>query len=151
MVEVISEYLYKIISRDILMSEKKEPKGIGGWLLIPTITLLFSTFLFTWISFFLFLSLIFLSFSLYNFVLMIITLILLGLTLASIILEFQKNKLFPRMAILTLAAGFLLPIILNVILGDYSDVSLGASGTAIWIVYFLVSKRVKNTFVKTFN
>jgi hypothetical protein len=68
-------------------------------------------------------------------------------------LFYQKRRDFPRWAIAFLAANFLLDAAIQQMMLQYVptypsfDAFVSLSAAAIWIPYFLISKRVKQTFV----
>jgi hypothetical protein len=126
---------------------KKKIEGIGGWLILPTIGLFFSGLVWV-LSFFIWGFLVIKEFSLYNLTFFLISIILGFLTIYTLILEFKKKKEFPQWVIITLVAGVVATLILSVFDGQYSDLISSIAGAAIWIWYFSVSVRVKNTFVK---
>lgn len=130
---------------------KKGPKGIGGWLILPTI------------GFFLFAVLY--SFSGVGGILMMLFspegtkpsfwityLLALVLGIFAILLlvkEFKKKKQFPKWAIIYIWMNFIISFVLVIMdKGTYGISFWGLFWAVIWSWYFSVSKRVKNTFVK---
>jgi len=127
---------------------KKKVKGIGGWLILPTIGLFIGAFVWL-IAFFLYgyISL-FEGFSKIDLAYFLSATIMSFLTIYSLILEFKHKKEFPMWAIYTMWAGVFVTIFLSILDGDYSDLFATLAGTILWSWYFSVSIRVKNTFVK---
>lgn len=127
--------------------KKRNIKGIGGWLIIPTIGLFLGAFV--WVALFLLYSIIILlgESDLLAISYFLVSLIMSFLTIYSLVLEFGRKKEFPKWITITYISGFLATIILSLVDGDFSDVYGSTLGTIIWVWYFYVSVRVKNTFV----
>ncbi|RLG12249.1 hypothetical protein DRN73_03225 [Candidatus Pacearchaeota archaeon] len=127
------------------MKKKKEKiKGIGGWLILPTIGLILGAILMIYSTFIIFINIykpgvetLFVIYGAYTF-----------LIIYSLILEFQYKKEFKKMIIITLWAGILFTIIIGALTGDYSGLFTSMIVASIWTAYFLKSERVKNTFTK---
>jgi len=141
----------------------KGPQGIGGWLILPAIGLILGPILIC-ISFSEFLSeevqqaaresasiAAYVNVVLGGQVVLLLILIVTGL------LFFSKNKAAPNFYIFLLVAGVVFSIV-SYVVGtdtgikevteeDLRGIRRSISGAMIWIPYFLVSKRVKNTFV----
>lgn len=154
------------------------PKGIGGWLILPIIGLFASPvkYFFSFINdFYPYLNkeawdqidaipydvdpLFFKGFIIYE---------LVGNTIFALIFPivllfylFSKSSLFPKLMIFCFISNFLLLILdeatiyflLPELYSSYETTNLkeiirGFLGMCIWVPYFIVSKRVKNTFVK---
>jgi hypothetical protein len=90
----------------------------------------------------------------------ILNLGLLGLSILAVSLFFKKRRAFPRVAIAFLAAGVSV-LVLDLLAvrmipmaaaqpdaSDLRDLFQAGIGAAIWIPYFLQSKRVRATFVQ---
>ena len=107
----------------------KGPKGLGGWLILPIIGM--------------FLSILIISFEILSYtddlLVVILDLAIILLTAYTLYLIFNKKKKAKTWTIIT----FVIYLALNVMNYQFPYVI----GNFIWIVYFLVSKRVKNTFV----
>ena len=129
-------------------SKKKKIEGISGWLILPTIGLFISAFMWVFSIFAWIFLLIFDEFSLYNLTFLIISIVLAFLVIYSLVLEFKKKKEFPQWVTITLLAGVISTLILSIFDGEYADLVTSVISAGIWITYFSVSKRVKNTFVK---
>lgn len=127
---------------------RKEYEGIGGWLLLPTISFFIIGIL--WLFCFIMYGIAIFSpeGNLNDFVTFLVSIPLTGLSIYSLVLEFKRKKLFPRLAIITLWVGAIATIILSLVDKDYSEVGGGVIGAALWTWYFCSSERVKNTFVK---
>ena len=126
--------------------KKKSPKGIGGWLLIPTIrvmielviallcVVLMGIYLFTAPDIFM----------------LIMFLVSIGATCLLFYvlkLEFKKKKEFIRWSIRLLWIEFIFLILVSFVDGDFYSLFGGLIGLLIWKNYFEKSKRVKNTFI----
>jgi len=144
------ELLLKQKGDSFVLEEKKKEKikGIGGWLLIPTIGLILGAIGFP-IAVIFYLYLIFsqgLAFwGWYSFIS-----ILIGgsLIIYCLILEFKHKKEFPKWLIITFWLSFVLGTVLYLLEKDYFGLLASAVWPGIWTWYLLVSKRVKNTFVE---
>ncbi len=125
----------------------KKPKGIGGWLILPTIGLFIAAIV--WVFVFIISGLFFLSgeAEVYDLMMLLMAPVLAGLSIFSLFLEFKKKKEFPKWIIVTLWVGVVSTILLSIVDGDYSDNFSVITGSIIWTWYFSVSKRVKNTFI----
>ncbi|HCL57362.1 MAG TPA: DUF2569 domain-containing protein [Spirochaetia bacterium] len=157
-------------------SHSSEPEGIGGWLILPAIGLCLAPFRIL-LSFIkdtlptfsdeIWIPLTQESSSVYHPLwkpLLIAEaasdILLMAIGIVNLILFFQKKKFFVKMIIITLISTFLFNI-LDIFLvslipqafslvkaeGLYGIVRSFLAG-AIWIPYFLISKRVKNTFTE---
>ncbi|MDP4012460.1 MAG: DUF2569 family protein [Candidatus Nanoarchaeia archaeon] len=127
--------------------QQSGPKGIGGWLWIPTINL--------------FLIAIIWSFNAFIYSLLFFTPEWVGSDLPyllsafliaipscySLFLEIRHKKEFPEWAIITLWLSVGVTFFLSYYEGDYSE-GIGLIFAIIWTWYFRVSVRVKNTFIK---
>jgi Protein of unknown function (DUF2569) len=88
----------------------------------------------------------------------IANLFLLGLSLVNLYLFFRKRRVFPRMAITFLAAGVVITALdllaaqaipmAKVAPKDVAQLGQTVVGAAVWIPYFLRSRRVRETFVR---
>lgn len=132
----------------------KKPNGIGGWLILPTIGLFLSAILnvfgiiaglYLWGSG----TWIYTGLSEYYFIFIAVSAAILEvLVIYALVLEFKKKKLFPKVAIATMWTGVLFSFILAGMDGDPSGLIREIIPSAVWTLYFIVSERVKNTFVK---
>ncbi len=127
--------------------KNKKLEGIKGWLLVVTIGLILSNlgliFLFGLLSFELFLygeNYLIMSAS-------IITGIGVILGIYTLINEFKKKKIFIKLIVILISYGILSEIIFSILLNDFSGSLRLIIINALWILYFLESKRVKNTFI----
>jgi hypothetical protein len=74
---------------------------------------------------------------------------LLSVSVLAIYLFFKKRRAFPRVAIGLLVAGVTIPVAAaQVDADDIRGLGQATVGAAIWIPYFLRSKRVRATFVQ---
>ena len=133
--------------------DKLVPRGIGGWLLIPTIVLIAGTLLFGLFCIIALFSIPYEESSYFSwmFIFFLSLTIIWGRT---IILEFKKSSEFPKEMIFCLWISMPIIYFFGVVAGiedfnlEISDLISGAISTAIWSIYFLKSKRVNNTFYK---
>jgi len=131
----------------MIKMQSKGPKGINGWLLIPTINLIIFAILYAWglfINLFAFFTTEGTQGSLF---IVLSPLVLAILSIYSLYLEFKNKKQFPKWAIIT----FWTSAVLNSIYGMRFEqkYQIGLFFFAlIWTLYFNASIRVKNTFVK---
>ena len=83
-----------------------------------------------------------------------------GFTLVLLVLFFTKSHRFPKLMIAYLVLNLVF-VVADTVLAEfipfiagehdpetYKEIARGVFGVVIWVPYFLVSKRVKNTFVK---
>jgi len=118
------------------MKGNKKLKGIGGWLLLPTIGLflniLISIFWF-WIYSYDDLMQYIIGFSMM-------------FSIITLYLEFNYKKSFKIFAIISLWITTFVSLLISITLDE--GFGSGALGAIIWTVYFIKSKRVKNTFTE---
>jgi len=143
------------------------PKGIGGWLLLPTIYLFISVL----ISFgYLVFTFLFINSSEWKQLItspevhphfenaiyfeMACNALLLVFTIYLIVVLFKKKRIFPKGIIsyylLSIVIDIVVTLLVNNVSMDDEITSFSGSGIAlsiIWIAYFMLSKRVRNTFV----
>ena len=141
------------------LKEKKELTGIGGWLVLPAIGLVLSPFA----------AIMFIIMDLeamedmpryqHLFAFEIGANVIIALfAVVAAFLFFSKNKMTPKVAIAFLVTNLALMLIGTVMIVEefgsgvdseaYTDLIRSVVAAAIWIPYFINSKRVKNTFVK---
>lgn len=132
------------------LEKANEPKGIGGWLILPTIgffinaaTWLFYLFIFGVSSFTE-------EFDFFVVSLSLVSILLFSSLVYTIMLEFKKKRQFPTWAILNLWLSLIL-VFINLVLSGDPSVIIGLIfqliGIGIWTAYFSDSKRVRNTFI----
>ncbi|MAG79073.1 hypothetical protein CMI40_01720 [Candidatus Pacearchaeota archaeon] len=123
---------------------KEELKGIGGWLILPTIGLLLGILLYSFLTI---LYAIDISSS-FDVLLVLLLGVSTGITFYTLRLEFKESKRFPRWYIFYLWFGLFVAIMISFGDVDYTSISSSIIFAVIWTWYIKVSKRVKNTFVK---
>ncbi|WP_435623660.1 DUF3857 domain-containing protein [Flagellimonas sp.] len=179
LIVIFSVFIIKLIYEKYNPQPKSEHEGlsIGGWLILPAIGLVLSPFIMlfqlvnlgyfdagvwsvfessgyegsTLMTVFLFMEFVFnLCFFMYVILLLI--------------LFFKKRSSFPNLVIGFYALNFLFPI-LDLVgysfifpeelqdsnMETYKEIARGLVSAAIWIPYFLISERVKNTFVNLYQ
>lgn len=125
-----------------------QPKGIGGWLLLPTAGLFLSAIVWPVIFVVSAFSLYF-EFSSYDLFLLISAPIMCFISVFALVLEFKHKRSFPNFAIAFLWIFLVWSFVGSCIDFDFSTILSDALNAAIWTQYFLVSKRVKNTFTES--
>lgn len=120
------------------MPEKKQLKGLGGWLILLQIGLLFNLLFSILEQFMREQSWFWLIFSFF--------------TLIIIIFMWSVSKYFPKMAIIFVWGSLVSGVIIFIIAGT-SNFSTRPNlynfvNTIVWTIYLIRSKRVKNTFVR---
>ena len=128
-------------------SKKKELKGIGGWLLLPTIGFILSAVFWSVMFFILGVLIIFGDFDSEIIQYFVVSVISAGLSIYVLTLLFKKKKEFPKRAIYVIWIGVGMGVILSIFTGDFSDTVTGVASSLLWTLYLQRSKRVKNTFV----
>ncbi|MAH03572.1 hypothetical protein CMI39_02180 [Candidatus Pacearchaeota archaeon] len=125
---------------------KEELKGIGGWLIIPTIGL------FLTIGMYAFITIINVISAWKTLDITVLWALLYGaftvISFYTLRLEFKKSIRFPKWFIFYLWFGVFVVIIMSFIDRNYTNIFSSFIFAAIWTWYTNVSKRVKNTFVE---
>jgi hypothetical protein len=149
---------------------KSDPEGLGGWLIYILLGLGYQVIK---LSLYLAYSINFFNTSSWSklknlmpFSLVRITIIyefsyntlLLFISIVAILLYFRKKRIFPKVMIISYIAGLLFITIdyflvaklraTHGIMSSSANILRTLIISSIWIPYFIVSKRVKNTFVK---
>ena len=124
------------------MPKNKELEGIGGWLILPFIHL------FVYIIIVL-IDLVSISEVLQELVLFVLSidLILLGMYIVTLIFAFQKKRIAKNLFIASYSANIIVALILAFGFGATENLASSILGGVLWVWYFSVSERVKNTFV----
>lgn len=128
-----------------MMKKNKKLEGIKGWLLVATISLILSiimlilAFAYSFIELMLYGKDYFIIFTLLSSAIGCIV------GIFSLIAEFKKKKLFIRLVLTLIFYGIAVRIIESIIIREFSGI--GIIVAVFWILYFIDSKRVKNTFV----
>lgn len=126
------------------MTRKKKIEGLGGWLILPIIGLFISVPA-------ILLDIIFTA-SIYKFdslvaIFYTIDIVLFVWIIVTLIAIFKKKKYAPNVMISFLIGNIVIQLGLSAYVMDYSSVLGPVISAAIWIPYFVLSERVKNTFV----
>ena len=137
----------KIINKKPTKEVSTHPKGIWGWLLLPTLDFIILVII-SLIYFILSLSVLLSGAVNYALFIVILAGILGYLALTTLMLEFQIKKQFRFYAIITIGAAALNTIMVSALYQNVVLVGITIVCAYVWIEYFRVSKRVKNTFIK---
>nr|WP_299338580.1 DUF3857 domain-containing protein [Allomuricauda sp.] len=176
---ILSVFAMKMIYEKYNPQPKSRHEGlsIGGWLVLPAIGLVLSPFvmLFQIVNLGYFDAGIWSVFedsgyegaplmTLFLFVEFVFNLCLFMYVILLIILFFKRRSSFPNLVIAFYALNFLFPLFdligYSLIFPDelqdsnmdtYKEMGKGIVSAAIWIPYFLISDRVKNTFVNLYQ
>lgn len=124
------------------------PEGIGGWLLLPTTGFFIGIVVYLFLAVIMGLSLISGGGGFWEAVYLIIAIVNIPLIAFILYLEFKKKKEFPKWAIIFTWFGILVSFLFSIEEIDYPGILRDFLIAIIWTMYFLQSKRVKNTFVK---
>jgi len=125
--------------------KKEKIKGIGGWLILPIIGLFISIPILLY-------DLLSMN-SLYEFnsyvgFLSFLDIAFLALIIVALFSIFNKKKYASKIMISVYITNIIIQLVAGFLIEDFSGLVTPVIGGAIWIPYFLESKRVKNTFVK---
>jgi len=129
-------------------SRANQLKGLGGWLILVTITIILLSityFLFTLIQI---IDLILGNISIEIIITLVFSIIFCLLFCYCLRLELKHKKEFPTWFMALLWIGSILGIIIGQIYNYPLSTPFSFVSTIIWTFYFIKSKRVKNTFVK---
>lgn len=119
-------------------------KGIGGWLVLPIIGLFYSLVI---ILYDLLSTNALYEFNSYIALLSFLDLVLLLWTIVALFFIFNKKKGTAKVMISLYMANIIIFSVISFLVEDYEGIFPQIIGSAIWISYFVNSKRVKNTFV----
>lgn len=120
-------------------------KGIGGWLIFPIIGLFLSILI---LLYDLLSTNVLYEFNFYIGLLSFLDIILLIWVVMALVSIFNKKKYAPQIIISLYIANIMLQIVIAFLIEDFGGIIVPIIAGAIWIPYFIVSERVKNTFVK---
>lgn len=124
---------------------KERIKGIGGWLILPIIGLFVSIpiLLYDLLS-----TNALYEFDFYIGLLSFLDIILLIWIIIALFSIFNKKKYTVQIMVSFYIANIIIQLVIAFLIEDFSGLISPIIGGAIWIPYFILSKRVKNTFVK---
>ncbi|MBW3017005.1 DUF2569 domain-containing protein [Candidatus Woesearchaeota archaeon] len=125
----------------------KTPKGIGGWLILPTIGMFLAALIYVVLAL-VYSVVMCINFTATYAMMFVISVIMSVLVIYAIVLELKKKKAFPKAFIAVMWIGVGLGIVMSLIDGDFSSIMRDSVSSALWTLYMVKSKRVKNTFVK---
>ncbi len=128
--------------------QKKVPKGIGGWLILPTIGFFIGILIYLFLATASALVIILGESDSWTIIYLIFSVINLPLFGYVIYLEFSKKKQFPTWAIILMWFGVVASIVFSIKEDTYGMIVSDFFMALVWTGYFTVSERVKNTFVK---
>ena len=122
---------------------QEQLKGLGGWLIIPIIGLFLSIAILIYHL---------ISINKYSFwfpggLLSLLYVILLIFSIITLISIFKKKKFVPKLMIFFYATNILVYLAKSLITENFDRIESPIVGGIIWSLYFIYSKRVKNTFV----
>lgn len=145
----------------VLKPEFGELPEIGGWLVLPSIGLVFGALLWAVAIVGLFGAFALggdVWFRIFTSLELVVYMGLLAFTIYAAVRFFSKKKDAPKRMIQLIAANAVIVVVFFIISLGVDDVSYrmealkglvqGIFGAAVWIPYFMVSKRVKATFVR---
>ena len=120
-----------------------ELKGIAGWLILPFIHMVF------YIGYIIYDLLVNVPQVPQNYTLpfIVIDIILWILFATTLIIGFMKKRLAKILFIISYLSNIILAIVVGYIISDYTGLVQPLIAGIVWIWYFSVSERVKNTFV----
>ncbi len=173
----IAKKLYEEYNPAPLIPNQK--LAIGGWMILPAIGLVLTPFILLYqiATTGFFSSEIWTVFkeagyknanllTIYTGIEFIYNIVFLVFTILLLILFFTKRTSFPKLIVIFYASNVVVPIIDHLLINSalphelitpgedasfYGEVTKSIIGAAIWIPYFLISERVKNTFYKTYK
>lgn len=128
-----------------MKKEGKKLVGINGWLILPIIHLFYYAFI-TLIDLGLSISELKTDGIFYS--IMLIDLALLGLYVCTLVFAFMKKRIAPILFISSYSANFFVVLLATIFTEETYTLFGAIIGATIWIWYFAISKRVKNTFIK---
>ncbi len=138
--------MMKVLVKDVKKEENKL-EGIYGWLILPFFGLLIYSFL-SIIFFMIFVSQLIIDKTFYFYQIQFIAIILLGVfSIYLFILMIKNDKRFPKLMISFLIIFAILNFIINFINLRLFSLVVSLAFDILLIIYFKVSKRVKNTFI----
>lgn len=123
---------------------KKKIKGLGGWLILPIIGLLISIPILLYDLLF---TNAFYEFNFYIGLLSFLNIILLIWATIGLFSIFNKKKYTPQIMISFYIANIIIQLVLSFLIENFIVIIQPIIIGVIWILYFIRSERVKNTFI----
>ena len=127
--------------------EKEKLKGIGGWLIIPTISLVLTGLIYGGLTI-IFALILLIDGTLLDLVFVLILGGFSYLAIYTFILELKHRKSFVNYMKVWLWGSVVIVLFLSFIDGDYSDIVGAIVFATVWTWYLEESKRIRNTFIK---
>jgi len=124
-------------------------KGLKGWLILVTIGLISISLMYFLFSLIQIIDILLGNATFEVILLLIFSIIFCALFVYCLRLELKHKKEFPTWFISSLWVSSILGLIIGQIQkSEFSATPLNFIGTILWTLYFIKSKRVRNTFVK---
>ena len=127
------------------MAKEEKVEGIGGWMILPIIGLFISipVLLYDIIS-----TVANYQISLFTGIVIFIELLFVIFIIIALVSIFNKKRYVPQLMVAFYIANFVFQAVVSFLADDYTGLGSAFIMWAIWIPFFLISERVKNTFVK---
>jgi len=127
---------------------KKKPIGIGGWLIFFTVAMSLGLIMYIFLAIILGFAALFDTISLWDQVHLLTSVVMVVLISHVLYLEFKKKKEFPKWMIVSIWVGMVVSFPYLIEEGEFTSLPRDIGVAILWTMYFIKSKRVKNTFVK---